>query len=43
MIVFADTWAIFALLIRDDDMHERARANFQPLSVPSLSDQWSAV
>ncbi len=28
MIVFADTSALFALLVRDDFMHVRARANF---------------
>ena len=28
MIVFADTSALFALLVRDDYMHVRARANF---------------
>jgi predicted nucleic acid-binding protein len=29
MIVFADTSALFALLVRDDYMHVRARANFE--------------
>lgn len=29
MIVFADTSAMFALLVRDDSMHVRARANFE--------------
>jgi uncharacterized protein len=29
MIVFADTSALFALLVRDDYMHIRARANFE--------------
>lgn len=29
MIVFADTSALFALLVRDDFMHVRARANFE--------------
>ena len=29
MIVFADTSALFALLVRNDDMHIRARANFE--------------
>ncbi len=28
MIVFADTSALFALLVRDDDMYARAEANF---------------
>jgi predicted nucleic acid-binding protein len=28
VIVFADTSALFALLVRDDSMHDRARANF---------------
>ena len=28
MIVFADTSALFALLVSDDYMHARARANF---------------
>jgi predicted nucleic acid-binding protein len=29
MIVFADTSALFALLVRDDYMHVRAKANFE--------------
>jgi predicted nucleic acid-binding protein len=29
MIVFADTSALFALLVHDDYMHVRARANFE--------------
>ncbi len=29
MIIFADTSALFALLVRDDYMHVRARANFE--------------
>ena len=29
MIVFADTSALFALLVHDDFMHVRARANFE--------------
>jgi uncharacterized protein len=29
MIVFADTSGLFALLVRDDFMHVRARANFE--------------
>ncbi|MGA2400254.1 MAG: PIN domain-containing protein [Syntrophobacteraceae bacterium] len=29
MIVFADTSALFALLVRDDYMHVRARVNFE--------------
>jgi predicted nucleic acid-binding protein len=29
MMVFADTSALFALLVRNDDMHGRARANFE--------------
>ncbi len=29
MIVFADTSALFALLVRDDYMYARARANFE--------------
>jgi predicted nucleic acid-binding protein len=29
MIVFADTSALFSLLVRDDYMHIRARANFE--------------
>ena len=32
MIVFADTSALFALLVRDDSMHLRARANFEHLA-----------
>ena len=31
MIVFADTSALYALLVRDDTMHEGANANFQHL------------
>ncbi len=31
MIVFADTSALYALLVRDDDMHEGAKTNFQHL------------
>ena len=29
MRVFADTSALFALLVHDDDMHEHAKANFE--------------
>ena len=29
MMVFADTSALFALLVHDDDMHGRAKANFE--------------
>lgn len=29
MIVFADTSGLFALLVEDDLMHVRARANFE--------------